>query len=283
MVDTAISRTKDTTLFARAAVLIVALCFGLRLVDVFLIRSDEWFGEQVVTKVLGLAIVIAYAIWSGRGLNRIGFRRTSSISVIWIGFGLTAAVMASTFLVQFLFLSAQGAGPIFSLEIKGFTLTGQTSAQSGLLTPSSLLAFNLVNAMMEESLFRGLLLSSLIGIMPRTRANAVQALVFGIWHIVWPLRWVYDGEMTLGTAMLLGVGYILVATMMGFVWGCFFLWFRSLWVSILAHAFHNTALNIFHITTAAGVSGVAFFTTLEAFVFVALLPIIHWLSKRWRV
>lgn len=89
--------------------------------------------------------------------------------------------------------------------------------------------------------------------------------------------------MTLGAAMTYGVGYILVATMMGFVWGCFFIWFRSLWVGTFAHAFQNVALHIFHITTAAGGSGLALFTTLEAFVFVALLPVVHGLSKRWRV
>ena len=283
MPDTTRSETNDTAAFLRAAVIIVVLCFALRVIDVFIIRSDEWFGEQVVTKVLGLAIVIAYAIWSGRGLDRIGFRKTSIAAIICMSFGLTAAVMATTFLMQFLFMSARGAVPIFSMEIQGFALVRQGAGDTGLLSSTGLLTFNLVNATMEESLFRGLLLSSLIGIMPRMRANAVQALVFGIWHIVWPLRAVFDGGMTLSAAMFIGVGYILVATMMGFVWGCFFLWFRSLWVSILAHAFHNTALNIFHLTTATGASGVAFFTTLEAVVFVALLPIIHWLSKRWRV
>ena len=277
------SETKDPTVFARTAVLIVVLCFGLRMVDVFLFRSDEWFGEQVLTKVLGLAIVIVYAIRSGYGLDRIGFRKTSITSVIWIGFGLTASVMAATFLVQFLFLKAQGADPHFSMGIQSFTLAQQASGQTGLLTSTSLLAFNLVNATMEESLFRGLLLTHLAVVMSRMRANVVQSVLFGFWHIVWPLRAIYDGEMTFGAGISYGAGYIFVATMMGFVWGCFFIWFRSLWVGILAHAFQNAALNVFHITTAAGGSGLALFTTLEAFVFVALLPLVHWLSKRWRV
>lgn len=118
--------------------------------------------------------------------------------------------------------------------------------------------------------------------MSRMRANVVQSVLFGFWHIVWPLRWFFDGEMTLGAAMTFGAGYILVATMMGFVWGCFFIWFRSLWIGIFAHAFQNAALSMFHITTAAGGPGLALFTTLEAFVFMALLPVVHWLSKRWR-
>ena len=75
MPDTTRSETNDTAAFLRAAVIIVVLCFALRVIDVFIIRSDEWFGEQVVTKVLGLAIVIAYAIWSGRGLDLMGFAK----------------------------------------------------------------------------------------------------------------------------------------------------------------------------------------------------------------
>jgi len=120
--DTERSETKDPKVLVRTAILIFVLCVGLRIVDVFLIRSDEWFGELVLSKVLGIAIVIAYAIWSGYGLDRIGFRKTSITSVIWISFGLTAAVMATTFLVQFLFLRAQGANPLFSIHIQGFTL-----------------------------------------------------------------------------------------------------------------------------------------------------------------
>ncbi|WP_168708496.1 type II CAAX endopeptidase family protein [Hydrogenophaga sp. PAMC20947] len=262
--------------------LILALCFGLRIADVFLIRSDEWFGELILSKVVGLSIVIAYAIWSGHGLDRIGFRKTSFTSVIWIGFGLTAAVMAATFLVQFLFLRAQGADPNFSVGIQGFTLAQQAEGQNGFLPFTRILVFNLVNATMEESLFRGLLLTHLVVTMSRMRANVVQALLFGLWHIVWPLRAFYDGEMALGAAMSYGAGYMLVATMMGFAWGCFFIWFRSLWVGIFAHAFQNIALNVFQITTAAGASGLALFTTLEALVFVALLPLVFGLSKRWR-
>lgn len=280
--DTERSETKDPKVLVRTVILIFVLCVGLRIVDVFLIRSDEWFGELVLSKVLGIAIVIAYAIWSGYGLDRIGFRKTSITSVIWISFGLTAAVMATTFLVQFLFLRAQGANPLFSMHIQGFTLAQQAAGQNGLLSSTSLVAFNLVNATMEKSLFRGLLLTHLVVIMSRMRANVFQSVLFGFWHIVWPLRAIYDGKMTLGAAMSFGAGYIFVATMMGFVWGCFFIWFRSLWVSILAHALQNAALNVFHITTAAGASGMALFTTLEVFVFLALLPLVRWLSKRWR-
>ena len=277
------SEIQGPAVLARTALLIFALCLGLRLIDVFFIGSDRWFGEQVVTKVLGLAVVIAYAVQSGCGFGQIGFRKTPITTVSWIGFVLTAAVMSTTFLVQFLFLSAQGADPIFSVGVQGFTLAQPAAEQNGWLFSTRFLALNMVNATMEESLFRGLLLTHLAATMSRMRDNGVQAVPFGLWHIVWPLRWFFDGEMALGAATTYGAGYILVATLMGFVWGCFFIWFRSLWIGIFAHAFQNAALNTFHLTTAAGGAGLALFTTLEALVFVALLPLVHRLSERWRV
>lgn len=274
--------TKDPAALVRAALWIGALCFGLRVADVFLIRSDTWLGELILSKVLGLAIVLGYAIWSGYGLNRIGFRKISVVTLVSISFVLTALVMATTFLTQFLFLSAQGAGPIFTTGAQGSALSPQNAGTSVLFSITKLLALNLVNATMEESLFRGLVLTHLAAAMSRMRANAVQAILFGLWHIVWPLRAVIDGDMATSEAMSYGAGYILVATLMGFVWGCFFVWFKSLWVGIFAHTFQNAALNVFHITTAAGGTGLAFFTTVEAFIFMALLPLVYRLAKSRR-
>ncbi len=275
MVDAGHLESRGSADFVRTATLIYLLCFGLRFIDVFVVRSDEWFGEQVLTKVLGLAIVVTYAIWSGFSLTRIGFRKTSTASAIGIGIGFTALVMSATFLIQFLLLTAQGDVPKFTIDIQGFALGQQADDQNDLVSSIGLLTSNLVNALMEESLFRGLLITHLVVAMSSMRANVIQSILFGVWHIVWPLRAFHDGDMTFGAAMSYGAGYTLVATMMGFVWGCFFIWFRSLWVSILAHTFHNTAFNAFHITTATGTSGVAFFTTVEALVFLALLPVVR--------
>lgn len=40
----------------RAALILLLACIALRLADVFWIRSDEWFGEQFVTKALGILL-----------------------------------------------------------------------------------------------------------------------------------------------------------------------------------------------------------------------------------
>lgn len=46
-----------------------------------------------------------------------------------------------------------------------------------------------------------------------------QALLFGVWHIVTPLHNLIDGDINTGSFIALGVGYIVLAGMMGIKWG----------------------------------------------------------------
>ncbi|MCP4416077.1 MAG: hypothetical protein GY805_05620 [Chloroflexi bacterium] len=45
----------------QTAVIIFLITVILRLLDVFVIRSDEIFGEQYLTKAVGMALVFSYA------------------------------------------------------------------------------------------------------------------------------------------------------------------------------------------------------------------------------
>jgi len=50
----------------QTAAIILLLIIFLRLLDVFVIRSDEIFGEQYLTKVVGMLMVFGYA-WYVKG------------------------------------------------------------------------------------------------------------------------------------------------------------------------------------------------------------------------
>ena len=57
----------------RAAFVLVLIACVLRILDVFVVRSDELIGEQVLAKVGGLILIVAY-VWSVKGtLQGIGF------------------------------------------------------------------------------------------------------------------------------------------------------------------------------------------------------------------
>lgn len=270
--------SEERRAWLRGSLLILGLCFALRVLDVFVIRSEEWFGEQILTKGVGLALVLAYAMRSGLGLKGLGFRGAPLSVLVGVGIGFTALAMLVSFVLHYSVLALMGAMPDIDFMIAGYTPGGTGEAQAGFVAAATLLVSNLVNGLMEEGLFRGLLLLQLAAVVSSNRANLIQAALFGLWHVVWPLRAVIDGEMAADAALVFGTGYVLVSAMVGYVWGCLFLWFRSLWVPVLSHSFHNAVLNVVHVTTGNGTSTVAMLTSIEAFVFLALLP----LMRRYR-
>ncbi len=83
-----------------------------------------------------------------------------------------------------------------------------------------LLVTGLVAPFIEEVIFRGLILKELKKIMPISLAVVIQAILFGLYHFN-PLQIIY--------ASLLGILLGLVAV-----------WTRSIWSSIILHAFINT-------------------------------------------
>ena len=73
---------------------------------------------------------------------------------------------------------------------------------------------NVINVWMEEGVFRGLFIKTLSETKPFMQANFIAALLFGIWHIIMPVRNFINGEMSFATMVLLGIGYIILAGIM---------------------------------------------------------------------
>jgi membrane protease YdiL (CAAX protease family) len=98
--------------------------------------------------------------------------------------------------------------------------------------------FFVTNALLEETLFRGLLQNSLKTRMSAARAILLSAIAFGIWHAGWPL---VNGSV--GTALLVQVtSMIFFTTILGLLFGVYYERFssgQSLIGPIIAHTFFN--------------------------------------------
>ena len=68
---------------------------------------------------------------------------------------------------------------------------------------------------MEEGIFRGLFIKIFSESKSFMQANFIAAFLFGIWHIVMPVRSYVDGEMSFAAMVLMGIGYIILAGVMG--------------------------------------------------------------------
>lgn len=232
---------------------LLVLAALLRILDTFGLRSDERFGEQVVAKVAGSLLVLAYLGWAGVGLAGIGLHGRRWPQAVLGGAGAMLVGLAAGYVVEWLYLTASGARPSLVLSVRGFALApAEPAGASAGLAPVVLLG-NAVNAFLEEGLFRGIVLTHLGPIMGPPQANLLQAGLFGIWHWVWPVREVWDGSMSLAAGLAVGFGYTLLSFLMGLAFGWLYQGTDSLWAPWVAHTVNNSVYNVLHVVTAAGV------------------------------
>lgn len=228
------------------AALLVALLF--RVVDIFIFRLDERWGEILLSKSLTLVLVLALVATSSSDLRAIGLRGAGAgvpvaIAVLGITvlFGIALTIQLSVFRIQ---------GSEFSVSIQA--IDPKTSLTGGLDFALLLLAGNVINAVAEESLFRGLMLPAFESQLGLWAALALQAVLFGAWHLVWPMKAVFAGEATVASAFGAGLALFAASSIAGLAFGLMYSVTRSLWVPIAVHFLNNGFYNFVHIHTNAG-------------------------------
>ena len=233
---------------------IFALCLSVRLVEYFLIETDKTvIGENVLHKVVGiilLALVMKRLnlIWSD-----IGFQRNGVVSGILKGLLLGSACFAISYGLELAILAWQGNFAYLEIYISSFSLTGSQIKNTDFVFFMLCVLFNVINVWMEEGIFRGLFIKTLSETKPFMQANFIAALLFGIWHIVMPVRSYMNGEISFAAMVLMGIGYIILAGIMGIKWGLLYRITGNIWVGLGDHLLNNTAAtNILHVVSLKG-------------------------------
>ena len=133
-------------------------------------------------------------------------------------------------------------------QASGFSLTNEKVSQAGILLILSSVLFNLINVWMEEGIFRGLFTKILEGLSYRKSLFFI-AFLFGIWHLVMPLRDYLQGESSLLNLIAMGIGYVILAGMMSIKWSLLYKMTGSLWLGLGDHLFNNLASNLVHVVS----------------------------------
>lgn len=179
----------------------------------------------------------------------IGFRKDKLIYLA-VGLGVGIFCFSIAYGAEYLILRQQELSPRFEWFVSGFSLTGEIVKQTGLFAFSLCVLLNIINVVMEEGIFRGLFIRLGMEKVSLAKANLYAAFLFGLWHISMPIKSLVDRQMDIITAAAMGLGYVVLAMIMGIKWG---LWLSSthcLWFGIAEHFFNNTITNMLHITTA---------------------------------
>jgi membrane protease YdiL (CAAX protease family) len=254
---------------------LLAVAVLLRIVDIFLLPMAEATGEAILHKALGFVLVLAYVWAVGRSLAAIGLhgRRVgkamligaSGVAIIYIlGFGLQWAVLRAA--------GKQAALVVAAVD----SITGLTRA--GLGFALWLFVGNLVNSFMEEGLFRGIMLPHFRLRLSPWQANLLQAVIFGLWHLAWPIKHLMAGQIDLAAAASQATPWVLASTITGLAYGYLFLKTDSLWAAWIAHTINNTVLNLVHIRTVEGLD--ANLTVLYIVMAVGYIALLLW-TKVW--
>jgi membrane protease YdiL (CAAX protease family) len=256
--------------------LIVAVL--LRVVDIFLLPLAEATGEAFLHKVLGLVMVLLYLWAAGQPLAAIGLHGRRLGGAIFIGASTMILALVIAFGVQMGALRLAGEQAALALAAID-PKTGLAGAGWGFAL--WLFAGNLVNSFMEEGLFRGVMLTHFRLRLSPWRANLFQAVIFGLWHLAWPIWRLVYGHADLPAVVLESILIVAGSTVSGLLYGYLYLKTDSLWAGWIAHTINNTTLNLLHIRTAGGLD--AGIPLLYPVLAVACLALLFWIKgwTRW--
>ena len=251
----------------------------MKIFDTFVFRLDELIGEAILTKALGFLLVAAYVWVAGRKLSDIGFRtRNLPIALLMavVGFGLIY-VLAFVFQLVILNTSGEEANLVFS------AVDPKTGLSGGLFFGLWLVSTNLVNSAMEEGLFRGIMLRHFLVRYSKWGAIFLQAALFSLWHLSWPLRHLLDGQVSLGEVAFEALGLTLSTLISGVVYGYFYCRTNNLWGPFVAHLINNSIFNVLFIRTTSGMQSGLEFIPFALFFLIGhllMIPIIAVVANR---
>jgi membrane protease YdiL (CAAX protease family) len=247
--------------------------FLLRAFDLLVLRADAWPDPTIVSKILGILLVVAYLRslrFDGVGLHTHNLRYAVSVG----GLSLLA-IFACLYAVEFYVLRAAGEAPRIVLGVIGPHAT--------LMTGTAFLcvyfAGQILNAFTEECIFRGIVLPQFMRRMSFWKANFAQASLFALAHLVWPISGWALGRETPSEALTQSGMLLVFTTIGGLIFGYLYYRTDNLWTSVLAHLIDNSVWLFIHIETATRVNAETDISIFARLGFLSL-PAIAWLVAK---
>ncbi len=238
----------------RNSIVIFLICLAVHSIEVIFIRTDETvFAECFINKVFGVALLFVLLGALKMTWRDIGFVKEKLVPNALKGIALCCVFYAAAFVVEFLLLAAKGTPGHMEFYVTGFSLTGNVVKQTGIGFVLMCIGFNIINVWMEEGLFRGFYMTYLRRERSKKAALLIAALLFGVWHLVTPLRSVLDGDMSPAAFAVMSIGYVALSAVMGVKWGILYNMSGTVWIGMADHFFNNCVVtNLLHVVTESG-------------------------------
>jgi membrane protease YdiL (CAAX protease family) len=256
---------------------IIAAIF--KILDVFVFHIDERLGEIIISKSLGFLLVVAYLWLVGKSVRAIGLHGRFVENSLIIGSIGIMIILLFSYGLQFGILAGAGKEPglVFAAIDPTAGVTG------GVGFALFLLLGNFINSFMEEGLFRGVMLGHFRVSLSFWRANLLQAVFFGIWHLNWPIKQFLTGQLDVGGLASQSFIIFVATGIVGFSLGYLYLKTGNLWGPWIMHTINNSVQNMVHIQTIDGLdSDMMVFQVALTLSLVAIILLFRALTKRFQ-
>ena len=240
--------TKKKTILT--ILVIYFICFAFRALEYFVIRTDQtFFGEAFIHKLIGIGILILAIKFFHFTFAEIGFKTGKAFYDILKGLAFGIGTFIIAYGVELIIVAASGELKGLELYVTAYAVNGNIGHQTDFYFFIICIIGNVINVLMEEGIFRGLFQRMLNSHFKFIIAAIIASALFGVWHIMGPLRNFIDGEQSaggfiaescllIGTSALVGFKFAMVGRLTG-----------NLYMAMGDHFVNNTIINILHVVS----------------------------------
>ena len=237
-----------------SVILIYIICYIFRIFESFILRTDQSiFGELFIHKIIGIIILVISLKYFRYSWVNIGFKKDTFLKNSFVGllFGLIVFLIA--YGIEFIIQMSNNNYPHIRLFVTAYSTEGNIEIIGGIELWFLCIIGNIINVIMEEGIFRGLFLYRLERKKTFLSACIISSILFGLWHIVSPLRNYFDGNQSAFGTLMSSIMLIITTTLVGIQFCMIYKIIGSLWFGMIFHFINNTSTNLIHIETITGI------------------------------
>ena len=239
---------------ALSVVLIIYLiCFMFRILEYFILRTDQTFwSEAFIHKLIGIAVLFVVIKHFDFTFKEIGFTKSKTILYILKGLAFGLVIFVLAYSAEILILALHGNFKTLALYVSAYSVDGNIGHQTALVFFVFCIIGNIINVVMEEGVFRGLFPKLLKHNYTFIISALIASVLFGIWHIMAPLRDYYDGTMSMSGFIANSIMLVITSALVGFKFAMITKLTGNLYMAMGDHFVNNTIVNILHVISTSG-------------------------------
>ena len=242
----------------RQVLTIYLVCFVARIFEYFVLRTDQTIlGEAFIHKLFGIIVICLVVRRSGETLSDIGFVKNDYIRSAVKGLVLGLSMFTIGYFVEILILMQNRTYAGIRFYVSAYAVDTNIAKQTSVLFILICIIGNFINVLMEEGLFRGLF-PRMLNSRRFWNVTSICSLLFGVWHIVGPVRNYIDGQSSFQGMIANAIMLIVSSTLVGLKLAMITYMEGNLYMGMADHFVNNTIVNLLHIESSTGADEMMF-------------------------